>query len=282
MEEGAKMLETSFERGKEWGAEAPLFPLVMNYEVCETKDNIERNIRQTLASDYKSFGSLLAIPHEKEISIVGFGPSLKRTWKQLDGEIIACNGAHDWLIEKGVIPKFALFFDASPVITSFVHPHPDVTYLIGSRCHRDVFKVLEGHNVYVWHLGGDEEIAELLYEYRRMEPIMGGGTACVTRAMVVATTMGYMKLKLFGADSSYEDEFTHVKKSIVPEKHLTVWCNRKEFKATSWLAAQVEDFKLLAPLMRDQGVKFEIYGDGLLPYVAKMNGYTVHNSTVEE
>jgi hypothetical protein len=148
--------------------------------------------------------------------------------------------------------------------------------LIGSRCHRDVFKALEGYNVYVWHVGGDEDIEELLCEYRRMEPIMGGGTAGVTRSMVVVTTMGYMNLKLFGADSSYENEYTHVKKSVVHEKPMIVWCDGKEFKSTSWLSAQVEDFKLLSPLMKEQGVKFEIHGNGLLPHVAKINGFAVH------
>ena len=128
----------------------------------------------------------------------------------------------------------------------------------------------------MWHAGGDVDLEPLLYEYSRMEPMMGGGTAGVTRAMVVVTTMGYQTLKLFGADSSYEGEFTHVKKSVVPEKHLTVWCDGREFKSTSWLANQVEDFKTLAPLMKEQGVKFEIYGDGLLPHVARINGYAVH------
>ena len=277
------MLETSFERGKEWGAEAPLFPLRFSVEMCETTENINRNIRQTLETDYKPFNSLLSLQHDREISIVGFGPSLKRTYKKLKGDILSCNGAHDWLIERGIIPKYAMFFDASPVITSFVHPHPDVTYLIASRCHRDVFAALEGYNVYVWHAAGDPDLEPLLYEHRRMEPMLSGGTAGVSRAMVVVLGMGYTRLNLFGADSSYEDEYTHVKKSIVPEKHMTVWCNGKEFKSTSWLALQVEDFKTLAPLMRDDnGVKFEIYGDGLLPHVAKLNGYAVHNSTVEE
>lgn len=282
MDDRVEMLEKSFERGKEWGAKAPLFPLILNYEMCETTDNINRNIRRTLESDYQTFNSLLSYPHGREISIVGFGPSLKRTWKQLSGEILACNGAHDWLIERGVIPKFGMFFDATPVLTEFIHPHPDVTYLIASRCHRNVFEALEGYKVHVWHAGGDPDIEELLCEYRRMEPILGGGTAGVTRSMVVVTPMGYGNLKIYGADSSFDGAFTHVNKSIVPEKHVSVWCGGKEFNSTSWLCGQVEDFKLLAPLMREQGVQFEIYGDGLLPFVAKMNGFTVHNSTVEE
>ena len=276
------LLEQGIERGKEWGAEAPLFPLILHYDVCETHENIKRNLRQTLESEYVPFNALLAEPHDREISIVGFGPSLKKTWKQLRGDLMVTNGAHDWLIERGIIPKYAMFFDASDVMTKFVNPHPDVTYLVASRCSRGIFNALKGHKVYVWHGMGDDYLDDFLCEFRKAEPMLGGGTAAVTRGMMVATNMGYRKINLFGADSSFEGKFTHVNESIVPEKIITVWCNGRKFKSTSWLCGQVEDFKILHPLMKKMGCTLEVYGDGLLPHVAKINGYAVHNSTVEE
>ncbi len=48
------------------------------------------------------------------------------------------------------------------------------------------------------------------------------------------------------------------------------------FRSTSWLAGQVEDFKVLGPMMRDQGCNIELYGDGLLPLVAAINKFKVH------
>lgn len=271
-------IERSIALQREWGAEAPLAPLNLEYDVCETHENIKRNLRQTLESNYKSFNSLLAPPHDGEVSVVGFGPSLKRTYKDLRGDVWACNGSHDWLIEKGVVPKYAMFWDAHSVVSQFVHPHKDVTYLVASRCNRGVFEALEGHNVFVWHAAGDAYLDDFLCEYKRAEPMLSGGSAAVTRAMVVATCMGYRKINLFGADSSYEGEFTHAKKSLVDEPLLTIWCNGKKFQSTSWLAGQVEDFKLLAPMMREQGCDLQIYGDGLLPHVAQINGFKVHQS----
>ncbi len=203
-------LEEAQELGRVWGASAPLAPLNLEYEICEIPENVERNIRRTLASDYQTFNSLLSVEHEREISVVGFGPSLKRTWKQLKGDVFACNGAHDWLIGQGVIPKFGMFWDAGNMIHKFVHPHPDVTYLVASRCHESVFEALEGYKVYIWHAAGDSCLEDLLCEFKRMEPMLSGGTACVTRAMMVVSCMGYRKINLFGADASFDGEHTHV------------------------------------------------------------------------
>ena len=256
--------------------------LTLTYEMAVLPEVITQNIRAALQRKYKPFTLLLAPPHEREVSVVGFGPSLRRMYDHLRGDIWACNGAHNWLIERGIIPKYAMFWDASPEIAKFVKPHKDVIYLIASRCHPAVFEALEGFNVYVWHVGGDDALEDLLEEFRIFEPILPGGSAAVTRGMVVATTMGYKKINLFGCDCSFDGETTHVIKSIVDEKKLTVWCDGVDYQSTAWLAGQVEDFKVLAPILRDQGCDLQIYGDGLLPHVARINGFAVHNSTVEE
>jgi hypothetical protein len=266
----------SVELASEWGAPAPLAPLVLEYDVCETHENIKRNLRQTLESEYQPFNSLLSGPIDTPVSVCGFGPSLAETYTKLKGDVWACNGAHDWLIEKGVIPKFGMYWDASEVIAKFVHPHPAVTYLVASRCHRSVFEALEGHRVYVWHAAGDEYLDDLLCEYRKAEPMLAGGSAAVTRGMTVATTLGYRNIHLFGADSSYTGDYTHLKKSIVEEHPIEVWVDGRKFVTTTWLAGQVQDFKILAPLLKGQGCEIELYGDGMLQWVAHINGFKVH------
>lgn len=259
-----------------WGAPAPLAPLILNYDVCETHENIERNIRQTLESSYTPINDLLSIAHDGELSVVGFGPSIHDVWRQIKGDVWACNGAHDWLIERGVIPKYAMFWDASPLVAKFVNPHPDVTYIVASRCHRDVFEALDGFNVRVWHAAGDRNIEELLCEYRRMEPLIGHGSAAVTTGMMVSLVLGYRNFHLFGCDSSYSGETTHARKSIVDETPIEVWVDGRMFKSTTWLAGQVEDFKTLAPLLKDAGCKLDFYGFGMLQWVAHIHGYDVH------
>lgn len=238
-----------------------------------------RNVRATLDTEYVPFNVLLAPPHERVISICGFGPSLKETYGLLQGDVWACNGAHDWLIAHGVIPKYGMFWDAAEVIAKFVHPHPDVVYLVGSRCHRSVFKALEGYKVVVWHSVGDQGMDDMLCEYQRAEPMCGHGSAAATTAMSLCTNMGYRQIRMFGADSSYPGEHTHAKQSIVSEVPLDVWMDGRRFKSTSWLAGQVEDFQKLGPMLRDQGCNIEFYGDGLLQHCARINGFKVHTST---
>ena len=254
--------------------DAPIVPLVIEYECCEVPENVRRNIRSTLKTEYQPFNSLLSDSNDREISICGFGPSLKDTYQSISGDVWACNGAHNWLIERGIIPKFGMFWDAADLVSKFVTPHKDVTYLVASRCNRSVFEALEGHTVYVWHAKGDECLEELLIESNRMEPMLCGGSAAVTRAMVVAMTMGYRKINLFGADSSYTEQ-THVEKSLVEEKPLRVRCLGEWFSSTPWLAGQVEDFKELAPTMKLQGADLTVYGSGLLPRVADNMGFKV-------
>ena len=263
-------------KGREWGAPSPLAPLILSYDVCETHENIERNIRQTLASEYKSFKLILRPIHDRVLSIAGFGPSLKDTWERLSGDIWACNGAHNWLIERGVIPKYAMFWDAAEVVSSFVKPHPDVTYIVASRCHRSVFEALEGHKVFVFHAAGDKNIEAMLEEFQRYEPMCAHGSAAVTTAMLVASNLGYRNMRIFGADSSYTGEFTHAKESIVQEQLLEIWMNGRRFQSTSWLAGQVEDFKIIGPALNQQGIEIEFFGDGLLQECARINGYTVN------
>ena len=262
--------------GREWGANAPLAPLVLHYENCETDENIERNIRRTLGSQYESIVPLLSGPHDRELSICGFGPSLAKTYGSLRGDVLACNGAHNWLIERGIVPKFALFWDASPVMAKFVKAHPDVTYLVASRCHQSVFDALADCDVRVWHCVGDANMDDLLCEHRKAEPMHGHGSAAVTTAMVLMTALGYRKIFAFGADGSFDGEYTHAKKSIVHEDEITAYVAGRKFRTTTWLCGQAEDFKIIGPTLKQQGCTIEFYGDGLLPFVAQINGFKVH------
>lgn len=270
-------LAQAMEKGREWGSPAPLAPLILSYDVCETHENIERNIRQTLGTQYKSYAELLAMPHETPISIVGFGPSIKETWTRLSGDVWATNGAHNWLIERGVIPKYAMFWDPVEVVGKFVKPHPDVTYIVASRCHRSVFERLEGANVYVWHAVGDRCIEPLLVEYNRYEPMCGNGSAAVTTAMLLSSNLGYRNMRIFGGDSSFpKGHFTHAEESVVEEKPLEIWMDGKLYHSTAWLAGQVEDLRIIAPGLREQGCNIEFHGQGLLQHAARINGFTVH------
>ena len=230
-------------------------------------DDIRANLEATMARSYKPF--VIGESVERPVSIVGAGPSLSWTYQDIKTDIIACNSAHDFLISKGVIPKYAMFWDAHPIIATLFTPHKDVSYIVASRCHPDVFQQLDGFDVHVAHVLGDALIEQVLYEHARMEPMIGGGSSSVTRAVYLAAAMGYRgDMHLFGIDSSYDENDTHVIGSVVSQKKMQLRVCGKWFTIAPWMALQAGDFKMLVPHFRNLGYRLIVHGTGLIPYCA--------------
>ena len=207
---------------------------------------------------------------------MGSSPSIDWTWRYAKGDIMACNAAHDFLLKNKTIPRYAMLWDPVDVLNDFITPNDHVAYLIASRCHPNIFKRFENNNVYVWHALGDTNIQTILEQHRRMEPMIYGGSTAVTRGMFLAVAMGYLDLHIFGIDSSV-DGGSHIRKSVVREEYMEIFCDGRWFNTTPWLAVQAEDFKRIVPYLVNVGVKMTIYGDGLIPHIAKGFGLTVHD-----
>lgn len=265
-------------------------PLNTINNAVATDADLTRNITAVLERGYTRFNEFIE-SQTGTMSICGFGPSLKKTWGALKGDVMACNRAHDWLIAHGVVPRWCLLMDPLPVIADMVTPHKDVTYLLASRCHPDVFEKLRDCRIVVWHCAGDDVLLPLLEKHftcptaeegvRRVEPAINGGTASVTRGLVVAVAMGYTDIHIFGADSSFPDKDgdTHLAKSLVDEKVLQVMCDGRLFWSANWMPLQVEDIRIIVNDLRDKGTNFEFYGDGLMQHAAAAHGYKTHLTT---
>src|SRR5207302_1799939 len=119
------------------------------------------------------------------------------------------NSAIWFLLDQGVVPKYQMIWDGFEVCEKFAVPHPDVTYLIASRCHPKVFEKLKHCRVVVWHAGGDHDILDILSradvqeKMGGVQPLINGGSAGVTRGLFVAEALGYNDMHIFGGDSSY-------------------------------------------------------------------------------
>lgn len=261
------------------GVEVPWVGLRLETHLANTDDDIDRNIEYALTRKVRGFQELVG-KKSGAVSIVGSGPSLKDTWQRIPevgGDIIACNAANQFLLERGIVPDYVMFFDADPLMLEFITPHPDITYLIASRCPPQAFDILEGYNVICWHAAGDKNIEKILTERGRQEPMVSGGTAAVTRALVVVEPMGYREVHLWGGDSSFNDAGeTHIRQSTTVEKRMQIMCNNRAFWCSPWMVQQAEDFKVLAPPLREQfGIKIVVHGDGLIPHIAKEHGFDV-------
>lgn len=243
--------------------------------LANTVDDISRNIEHAIGLDYIPFNELIDTK-SGAVAIVGSGPSLKKNWhklKDFKGDIIACNASCQFLLERGIVPQYMMCFDADPLVLEFFTPHKDITYLIASRCVPQVFEMLKDCRIVVWHAAGDERIRNILETHRIMEPMIIGGSAAVTRAMLLALPIGYREVHLFGGDSSFADGDTHIRKSTTEERRMAVKCNGRVFEVAPWMTIQVEDLKQLAPLLHKLNIKLHAHGDGLLQHVAKEFGF---------
>mgnify|MGYP001563716924 CR=1 FL=1 len=244
-------------------------PLVIVGQTNTTADVVSSNLEATFERGYTPLVEVKE--YRGPVSIVGAGPSLSSTYQDVVGDVVACNSAHDFLIEKGIIPKYAMVWDAHPIMGKIItKPHKDVTYLIASRCHPSVFAALEGHKVMVWHaLGGDDGLERMLIKHNRMEPMIAGGSSSVTRATHVVGALGYTKeMHLFGVDSCYAEDKTHVGGSLIDQQKMAIRVCGRWFTVAPWMAMQAGDFKVLAPLLKANGMRLVVHGTGLIPYVA--------------
>ena len=93
---------------------------------------------------------------KEPIAIVGYGPSLKKTWEELKKfkYIITTSGAHKFLIERGIIPTFHLDVDPrSHKVELLGKIHKDVIYTPCSTVHKTYIDYLKKHKakVRLWH-----------------------------------------------------------------------------------------------------------------------------------
>lgn len=244
-------------------------PLIVNVHVNATSEMIAANIEASLR---RGLPMLKPNTCNGAISIAGAGPSLAETYKDLVGAVLACNSAHDYLIGNGVKPKYAMLWDANPIMADMFTPCDGVTYLIATRCHPSVFEKLKGNEVVMWHALGDDELMPLLYKYKREEMMVAGGSSSVLRATHVAGAFGYKDQHLFGVDSCYRDKETHVAGSPILHERLNMQCCGKAFQVAPWMAKQAEEFKAIAPILKENGVKLTVHGTGLIPYLATFLG----------
>jgi len=252
--------------------------LAVDAGLANTIEDIDRNIESSLKRDYIKFADLMGTK-SGAVSVVGSGPSLKANWKKLRDsgtDIIACNASCQFLLERGVVPQYMFCFDADPLMLEFITPHQDITYFMASRCPPRAFELLEGCKVVLWHAAGDQNVEDILSKNDKIEAMVIGGSAAVTRCMVLARALGYSTLHLWGADASFNGGDTHVRKSTTKERRILVMLNNRVFETAPWMANQAEDFKVLAPILRDTHVtEVIVHGDGLVPHLANTMGFKV-------
>jgi uncharacterized Rossmann fold enzyme len=249
-------------------------------------DNIKANIGKTIKRLTKPAEGNMVPAHAGRVMLVCYGPSLKDTWQEIlvererrGGIVVSVSGAHDFLVERGIIPDYHVECDPRPhKAKNLDQPHPAVRYYIASCAHPDVVDRLIDYDLTLWHMGSGVESMRMLAELEDgCWAIPGGGSAGL-RAWVIFYLLGYRNFSIYGMDCSFADEGKeqHAGKHFGSRQLLmdVFTADGRVFKTSAVLVAYANHFKASLQYMPD--CMFEFHGDGLLQHWCQL-GHTNHS-----
>lgn len=253
----------------------------LNLEKADVLNNVRIAIRRQLPQ---------VRPYQIQpasISILGGGPSLSSRETELElrdrifngSHVAVTNGAYQWAIDRNIRPNIAIALDARKGNADFFKtPVPNCKYLIASQCDPEMFDMLEGREVYLWHaLSNFEEESAILdgfYGPQHYFAVTGGSTVML-RAISLLRMLGFIRMDIFGMDSCWMDERHHAYPQALndnesrrrvlatPEGGEGRW-----FEVAGWHLKQANDFE---QLIKERGNLFDlqIHGDGLIAYLVR-------------
>lgn len=215
------------------------------------------------------------VANSAEVSICGGGPTLEDTYDQLKGRIVCVNGAHDFLLKRGVVPHACvLLCPVDYLLDAFEFtPHPDVQYFVASLCHDRTFDRLNGMNVVLWHASQPSPVAiDALLPKGTFQ--VGGGGFVSLRCIHLSYFLGFRRHHYHGFDSSYrravgggmQHHAYNQERDDPGSKEPEIIDGFPTFLA---LHAQVADFFRTIDAFEGPGYDpftFTLYGDGLLQH----------------
>lgn len=224
-------------------------------------------------------------PYDMPVVIVASGRSVESfvneiKEKQQSGmAVMAVKGAHDWLIERGIVPEFAVMADPQKDRAKCFRLLNDRTvYLPASQCDPDTWEHLRGRRVVLWHPAFS--VQQIQSAEWSGVPVVAGGCTTGLRAMQLAYLMGWRIEHLYGFDSSVQaDNSIKITGDVVSDEKIIeveVGLNRldserlglphegRKFLTTASLAKQSSELVVCLPMM--PGVSVEAFGDGLFQY----------------
>lgn len=205
-------------------------------------------------------------PHEQVLSIVGGGPSLEDTYRELTGYIAAVNGSLAFLLGKGVVPNMCGVCDPSPHMVDIVEADPRVTYFLASIVHPTVYDKLlnAGCRVYRWNSSSVPGGEEVLDEIEPNALTIGGGSTMGLRWITLGYSIGFRSFHLHGMDSSFRKKSSH---AYPDHQDAKDWIGFEGYQTRPNFIGQVADFIGWMDRLQDadvEPVSIKVYGDGLL------------------
>ena len=206
------------------------------------------------------------------ILLVASAPSVKgqleliKKMKAAGSPIVAIKGAHDWLIDNGVIPDYALAIDPQEHRIAFYKPQPNVHYMIASQCHPAMFDNLDGCQVTLWH-----PYVKKGQDRPKNSMLIGGGTTSGLRAISLFYVLGYRQFELFGFDSCNDGNLLRVNGEGLKDGdkliEVKIDPQGETFYCNTAMALQAEHFQTYYDYLPD--ATFNGHGYGLIQAIIK-------------
>lgn len=236
------------------------FTLVPVHKPAELQDNIRSSVARGLPV------ARMCSPSTDTLSIIGGGPSLADTYKDLTGYVAAMNGSLAFLLDKGIVPHMCGVCDPSPHMADIIVAHPDVLYFLASSVHPTVYdKLLDaGCRVVRWNMTGIPGGDELYKAIDRDSMIVPGGSTMGLRWLTLGYTMGFRRFDLHGMDSSFRGKSSHAYPDHQDGKE---WLTFEGYPTRVNFIGQVADFLGTLERLKDEDiepVQIRVFGDGLL------------------
>lgn len=252
----------------------------------QVKLNIDKNKRR------------LGLPpvHGRTAVIACFGPSLRQSIPSIKQDqaagftIVTVSGAHDFLIDNGIVPDIHIDIDPRIHKGHFTRsPHPKVKYWMASCCHPSVIDNLLKYDLTLFHIANSTTDERIINELELDEDafLVGGGGSVGCRAVNVMYTQGYRKFSIYGMDCSFSDDGEQ-HADFHSGKRQEEWkcrCGDRWFLTSGTLIftaqAFIENMKALEHASREKGEAAldesgdrtitKIHGDGLLAAMVREN-----------
>lgn len=226
---------------------------------------MDAEIRQVKIAVSQGYPSIQLEPIKDEaISIVGFGPTLEDTWRDITRPCITVSGAHDFLVERGIYPDFHAECDGREHKTKHLEkPNGVTTYLMATIVAPRMWALLEGCKVVTWHNANGRHIVDWIGQNDPGTIMVAGGSVVGMSAIHLAGLMGYRRFKLFGFDGHFAKDKRHAGEHYgPPQKVIERVVGARVWKTTPQMSNAADE---LGWLIRDHPeLEITVYGDSMI------------------
>lgn len=233
--------------------------------------------------------------------ICGSGPSANADYvseRQASGaRVFAVNTSHDWLIERGVTPDFAVMLDPNRRCADYMTPNRRVTYILSTGCDKATwirFLSLGIRPLSFVPIMTDTNAETIAAAYPGRDIcLIAGGTTVGMRTVHVCGWMGFQEIELHGFDSCYAPGFDgSTKTGLYAKDKPSTYHDAREITLASQktgecftcisngaMARQIISFQALNTQLPDAEVhgrvgqiRILVSGDGAIPWMAWKDG----------